>query len=561
MKPNLLIIFFLLNFYISKSQSIINTVHNMSVSGFGDIKSSNESEICIFCHTTHQSDPKTPMWNRNTKGVSYILYNSSTLTATAGQPDGSSILCLSCHDGTIAPGNIKSRKSEIDFGMSKRSFKSSKSNLTTDLSDDHIISIMYNSSLAFSDGQIKEPSSLNSGVKLENEKIQCTSCHNPHKNTYEKFLVASTKYSELCLNCHNRNYWETSIHNTSQAKWNNKGTSPWKDSKYITVSENACENCHTAHNASSEEYLLLSKTEESNCFSCHNGNVDSKNIQQQINKPYSHNVYGYYLNHKPNENLPVTDKHVECQDCHNPHSSKTNKADAPYLNGANFGTTGIDINGNEVKTAVYEYEICFKCHADSPNKSNNNISRQIDQTNVRLEFNTSNPSYHPIASSGKNPTISGLIYPMNESSIIYCTSCHASNGENSPAGPHGSIYPNIMKYNYSTTDNTPESYNSYELCYKCHDRNTIIYGETNNFQKLVHKKHIVDLKTPCSVCHDPHGISYLQGNSTNNSGLINFDINVVSPSNGNLKYEKTGNYRGSCYLTCHGKTHNPKSYN
>jgi hypothetical protein len=76
-----------------------------------------------------------------------------------------------------------------------------------------------------------------------------------------------------------------------------------------------------------------------------------------------------------------------------------------------------------------------------------------------------------------------------------------------------------------------------------------------------HKKHIVNEKTPCNVCHDPHGISITQGNSTNNSKLINFDLSVVSPSSsGQLKFESRGVFRGACYLKCHGKNHDPRRY-
>ena len=78
------------------------------------------------------------------------------------------------------------------------------------------------------------------------------------------------------------------------------------------------------------------------------------------------------------------------------------------------------------------------------------------------------------------------------------------------------------------------------------------------------KKHIVEERTPCNVCHDPHGISGSQGNSTNHSHLINFDISVVSKSRGKqgrFEFIDNGNYAGQCYLDCHGRNHNPKGYN
>jgi hypothetical protein len=51
------------------------------------------------------------------------------------------------------------------------------------------------------------------------------------------------------------------------------------------------------------------------------------------------------------------------------------------------------------------------------------------------------------------------------------------------------------------------------------------------------------------------------GNTTNNSKLINLGTWVVSPnSNGILRFESTGTFRGRCFLRCHGENHEPKSY-
>ncbi len=544
----------------SFSQSIVNSVHNLSVSGIGNTKSANESEICIFCHTPHNSNPKTPMWNRETGGSNYILYNSSTIQAVPGQPDGSSILCLSCHDGTIALGNVLSRKNEIDFSEKSTPFKYGKNNLTTDLSDDHMISFMYNSTLSYKDGELKDPLSLSHPVTLEKGKVQCTTCHDPHKNTYENFLVKPNRYSELCLSCHDKNYWFKSGHRNSTAKWNGSGKNPWFHTNYETVAENACENCHNTHSAAGHERLMKYEAEENNCLDCHNGNVASKNIQQQLNKPYSHNVYSYFKIHDAAEDALVSSMHAECEDCHNPHASRQHNAEAPFVKGPNEGVKGIDINGSRISKVQYEYEICFRCHAESPTKPSSTTVRQIEQNNVRLEFALTNPSFHPVAGTGVNPNVPSLISPYTTSSIIYCTDCHSSDGANSPAGPHGSVYPHILKYNYSTVDNTKESYQAYELCYQCHDRNTIINEQPNEFQAKIHRKHIVEENTPCSACHDSHGISNMQGNSVNNSNLINFDRSIVSPVNGILKFEDSGLFSGTCYLSCHGKTHNPKSY-
>jgi hypothetical protein len=142
--------------------------------------------------------------------------------------------------------------------------------------------------------------------------------------------------------------------------------------------------------------------------------------------------------------------------------------------------------------------------------------------------------------------------------MIYCTDCHSSDSSSQVKGPHGSQYPFLLTYQYETADDTQESLFAYELCYQCHDRESIL-GD-RSFQK--HREHIIDEKTPCSVCHDPHGISYSQGSSTNNTNLINFDTTIVfpDPATGRLEFEDLGTFRGRCYLQCHDETHSPEEY-
>ncbi|MFC2123343.1 cytochrome c3 family protein [Bacteroidota bacterium] len=542
------------------SQSVVNTVHNLSLSGPGTITATSESEICIFCHTPHSSKPASPLWNRNDPGLNFTLYNSTTTNATLGQPDGSSILCLSCHDGTVALGNVLNRATDITFGGGITTMPLGNTNLTTDISDDHPISFTYSSDLASTDGQLKDPSLITHPVSLESGKLQCVSCHDPHDDTYSHFLVATTQYSGLCISCHERDNWSSCSHQSSSATWNNSGTDPWFHTDYSTVAENACENCHNPHNAGGNDRLMKHDVNEENCLDCHNGNVAAKNIEAQVTKISSHNVYLYIndplVGHDPTEAALRNIKHVECEDCHNPHATRNAAATAPNVNGFIEGTVGVDANGNRKEPIDYEYELCYGCHADNTYvPSWPATPRVIAQNNVRLEFDTGNPSHHAVEDPGVNNDVPSLILPLTESSVIYCTDCHASNGD-SPEGPHGSIYPHILKYNYETADFTSESYSAYELCYQCHDQNSIL--NDNSFKD--HDKHIRGEDTPCNVCHDPHGISSTQGNSTNNSHLINFNSNIVHMWNGQRRFVDKGTFSGECYLTCHGKRHDPLDY-
>lgn len=554
----------------ASGKNILDTKHNLSVTGRGLIKiKSTTVGMCIFCHTPHNAIRDIPyLWNRKKSTANYIPYQSSTLYATVGQPTGASKLCLSCHDGTIALGALVSKLQEIPFAAGIRFIPRGPARLGTDLSDDHPVSFIYDSSLAIRNGELADPSTLPPEIKLDRDgQLQCTACHDPHNDTNGKFLVMSNIYSGLCTACHKQNGWAFSSHSTSDATWNRLGTNPWQHTLYNTVTENGCENCHIPHTADGHERLLIYSFEEDNCIVCHNGNVASTDIktgtdiETELTKPYIHAVQDYTGIHDPVEDFTSgsVQKHVECADCHNPHWTNADPSTgAPQVSGAIGGVTGVDVSGQPIAVAANQYEICFKCHGDNYITTRVPIDRQIQQLSTRLEFAPSNPSYHPVEAQGVNPDVPSLLSPYITTSIIFCTDCHNNDdGGGGPKGPHGSNNKYLLEENYTTQDYTQESSYNYAMCYKCHDRDSILNDES--FKG--HRIHIVDNDNPCSACHDAHGISSTQGNSTNNSHLINFDITIVQPdTQGRLYFEDLGTFTSRCYLNCHGDLHEPKMY-
>lgn len=544
---------------------IASTKHNLSISGPGPVKSTTEQEICIHCHAPHRARTTTGvLWNRDDSTATYTQYQSSSLQAIVGQPTGASKLCLSCHDGTIALGKLVSRQTEIPFAGGIRFLPEGDTKLGTDLSDDHPVSFIYDESLAIENGELVSPSVLTNTVKLDQSgQLQCTACHDPHEDSFGKFLVRPNNFSELCMACHTRTDWTISAHATSVATWSQTGPDPWPSTEYTTVAENACKNCHVPHKAGEPERLLNYIAEEDNCLTCHNGNVAATDIESELLKQVGHQVQDFTRIHDATEDAAsFMPNHVECVDCHNPHRVNGNAASAPIVTGAQLGVSGVSASGLAKEQANFQYEICFKCHADNNIKSFVPITRQHAQINTRLEFDLANPSFHPVEGIGNNPDVPSLIPPYSETSIIYCTDCHNSDsstasGGPGPDGPHGSMYSPILEQNYTTSDNTGESSFEYALCYKCHDREIILSGES--FDE--HGSHVSGKDAPCSSCHDPHGVSATQGNLFNNSNLINFDLNIVAPnSRGLLMFEDLGGFRGQCYLSCHGKDHDPENY-
>lgn len=553
MKQGLITLLFLACFQLNAG--VLTSKHNLSTSGPGSIKASSEQQVCIFCHTPHSSAPESPLWNRATPGSTYTPYSSSSIVASPGQPTGASLLCLSCHDGTIAIGDILSQADPITMTGSSR-IPQGKTRLGTDLSDDHPVSFVFNNNLATQNGELVSPSNLTGVVKLDKTgQMQCTSCHDPHDDKNGKFLVMQNTASALCKTCHQKQNWNSTAHSTSSSGWNGVNPDPWPTTEESTVASNACENCHTPHNAGGNERILKYSAEEDNCLVCHNGHVASKNIENEFNKFSRHPITDDTGIHQPKESVVVNSRHVECVDCHNPHAANSSN---PLE-----GVKGITQQGNVTNQVNGAHELCYRCHGDSSNKPAQRTNRQFNENNVRAEFDTGQSSYHPIAGTGRNNFVPSLIGPLNTSSKISCLDCHNNNDTNGPNGPHGSVYEPLLERQYLTQDPTSESSSAYSLCYKCHDRSSILSNES--FPR--HSFHInggggmggmggmSNLNTPCNVCHDPHG--------SQQPKLINFDRDVVSPSSsGELRHfsNSSGAGSGGCYLTCHGRNHNPCNY-
>ena len=161
---------------------------------------------CSLCHTKESSElnfQNNQIWsNRN---IVYSVYRSSTLDAHMGQPGGISKLCLSCHDGTIAQDNFFNNSNNIHSVKGKFI-------LGSNLDNDHPVSFIYDSNLAFTDGGLADPMTAESGLGgtiysdlLVNGKVECSSCHDVHNVAGTGYSLKKSNFSSsLCLTCHKK---------------------------------------------------------------------------------------------------------------------------------------------------------------------------------------------------------------------------------------------------------------------------------------------------------------------------------------------------------------------
>lgn len=555
----------------SADRSVVGSPHDLSAFGPGRLHAVDEEEVCIFCHAPHNATGQTPLWNRHDRNIHYRIYQSSTTDARIDQPSGPSKMCLSCHDGAMAVGLVASRPPTEPIVTTFRTIPPGPSDLTEDLSDDHPIGFRFDRALANRDRQLKNPDVVSNRLPMGSHgEVHCTTCHDAHDNTLGNFLREPTVRSAICLSCHEMFGWRHSSHALSNAGISGRAVDPRERLLFDTVSENGCANCHKVHSASSPERLLRFPREEDNCLNCHRGGVASTNIESELRKRSVHPVSLSQGRHDPSEDPRTQRRHVECADCHNPHAvappgprlrELTNNIVPVPVGPTMQFVSGLDRSGRPVEHARFEYEVCYKCHADGAARDYfADIQRQIHQTNARMEFNPANPSFHPVVGPRRNSEVVSLIPPMQVGSVIGCTDCHNSDnaaGQGSAlqaTGPHGSIFEPLLIRNYDTGEFVTESLQAYALCYHCHSRESILGDESFP----LHNEHIVRGRSSCASCHDAHGISRTQGSARNHSNLINFDLNVVRPAGAapsRIVFEDLGPYRGSCTLTCHGMVH------
>jgi predicted CXXCH cytochrome family protein len=447
-------------------------IHNLGPGGPSPI--TGGLPACQFCHAPHSgvngpTTPNTPLWSQKLSTESnYTVYSSPTLVNTELEPTlgSASNLCLSCHDGTVAPGtNVPYGNLQMSGAMNSQdlfigtlqgihpfNFK-----LPLNCANDNLLSSLCSGSTG------------NSAVPLINGNVQCNSCHNPHVQAIDpvaqNFLVMNNANSALCLSCHvsqpsdvsairvrtasaatataaagagtgvsrsmNSQYnpftaWRESIHATAAHKLSKNS----KVGPYLTVNQNACLSCHRSHNAPGGAKLLGGPipaipnldAATQNCITCHNG---GSNLSPAIPNVYAEFAKGGHPfpagsnQHSEQESLVLNnDRHATCVDCHNPHASQqTGSFASTAIRPSQRGTLGASATdgSTEVNPAVDQYETCLRCHGTSTGKQVLAVYGYApvrattggDSLNLLPQFGVAARSSHPVMHESK----SGLPQP------------------------------------------------------------------------------------------------------------------------------------------------------
>jgi len=131
---------------------------------------------CSSCHIPHGDGglDGMPLWSGTiTTTTVFTNYDSFTLDAAAGDPEGPTLLCLGCHDGGTSHAI---------------------SATAGDMSNTHPMEFVYDAALATLDGELMDPTLAGSSTEVGGDgtivedmlsgigKINCVSCHEIHVN-------------------------------------------------------------------------------------------------------------------------------------------------------------------------------------------------------------------------------------------------------------------------------------------------------------------------------------------------------------------------------------------
>lgn len=202
-------------------------------------------------------------------------------------------------------------------------------------------------------------------VVSKNDYAEATSAHNYEATStfpgrsYDNAANRPFEFKANCVKCHNTIDNNSSPFN-GESDAGSKQDSPYKFQLHATklrrllawfnivsqdtsedpLEENFCNRCHGTDNpnfaAGKDYYNRVTMA------------VNSRDIKSVIQKTYNHAVGGYRSKHRAVEGTsanwnPASNRHIECEDCHNPHAAKAIDGNSPVRGGPN----GAEVNGAE----------------------------------------------------------------------------------------------------------------------------------------------------------------------------------------------------------------------
>lgn len=200
---------------------ISGSAHDFSSAGW------SRHQICLPCHTPHNAMEVEVngygagrLWNHAlpSQGQVYGMRSGELMRDDA--LDAYSLLCLGCHDGTVALDSFGGRSGSVYISAARvRPSARASTLLGVDLTDDHPVG-------ADAVWPEIEPEGLNPRGAWENQVfggsrmgrlrpmridgqeqwvVSCATCHEPHRRGgHDGLLRIDNSASQMCLACHSK---------------------------------------------------------------------------------------------------------------------------------------------------------------------------------------------------------------------------------------------------------------------------------------------------------------------------------------------------------------------
>jgi len=189
----------------AQAGTLAGSKHDLRSTGASAYKGTSD-EICLYCHSPHNGSTIAPLWSHQLSAAGgYQAYTSTTMSAASNYTSGVSAACLSCHDGTLATGNLLATvNGGVDIGGIV--LGASTANLGTDFRNDHPVGISMTTAAVGDptmNGAPTDPTVVRTFINgAITDAVECASCHRVHDNTIAFFLVKSNAGSAICISCH-----------------------------------------------------------------------------------------------------------------------------------------------------------------------------------------------------------------------------------------------------------------------------------------------------------------------------------------------------------------------
>ncbi len=501
------------------------------------LKKSMKKE-CLVCHEN---------WLLEAKIKSPQLLTTESFTAA------NRLMCLSCHDGSMA--------------------------------DDRLTFLGFNHFSHPVDKKVPENFKMPKGFPLLNGKLYCGTCHTPHTKTGSEkkldytFMREPNVNSALCMKCHKVNAEHGLNHpilkdTEGKLKLEYAIEIEKLGGKVTKNREVQCESCHSAHRGRASKALIEPVKNSQLCAVCHIDNVNSKEHPNFRNHPIHRKLpkgadVAFFK-----EKKAVTSS-VECMTCHKVHKERNKHLLVAeekklcilcHVQERAVLKTKHNIDGNSCKTChvahkakgrelwsrpipedAFDYAalidakgqtdiLCLSCHYPGHTingKEVETVGTLTHPTGVKLKEKIAlklplpgrklacTTCHDPHHSFDNNPKGKFLRAPR----LKLCYTCHREEAD-VKNGPHGEI----DKKRWKRGD-----------CAACHNvhkakggyLSRVVYGETSPMEPPVDGF--------CLACHDPEGMAK---HKVKQSVFNEHPVGVKNPS------DKLPGKKISC-ATCH----------